>query len=366
MKSLVSHFALLLCVLISPIPCVAAEDAAFLSHSSTPQLVFDAHVDCIGRVLDRGDDLSDPSCGGQVDIPKWRAGHVNIVWVAVWVDPRRYPGDLAFHRATALIEAIRNEVKKHSRDLALCRSAQECARVAREGKIAIILGLEGGAALLDSPDLVSYFAKAGIRRITLTWRGNLSWAGSSQELNQSAVRTPRGLTETGLEILRKMNELGVVVDLSHASDLTAVQAMQFSKKPVIFSHSNARSLCNHPRNVSDALLRQLKENGGVIGVNFHSKFLRRPSIGDEITGKSAATIDDVVRHIEHIRDVAGIDHIGIGSDWDGDIVPARGLEDASKLPALFEALRAKGFTDDEIDKIAGRNFLRVLAENELP
>ncbi len=332
--------------------------------SNQPFIVFDAHEDPIGRLLDRGDDLSDPLASGQVDIPKWRAGKLNIVWLAIWVDPRRYSGQAAFDRANALIDRIESEVRRHRSILALCRTSDECLAAARQGKIAILLGLEGGEPLLGSPETLEHFCRRGIRRVTLTWRGDLSWAGSSQNWDQSAVRREKGLSDVGKQFVRKMNDLGIVVDLSHTSEATAKDVLRITEKPVIFSHSNCKALANHPRNVSDHLLKNLQLNGGVIGINFHTKFLTSPKRPFFFTQRAQPSIKTVADHIDHARRVAGIDHVGIGSDWDGDITPALGLKDASTLPKLWAVLRGRGYTEEEIRKVAGENFLRVLRENE--
>jgi membrane dipeptidase len=344
--------------------CVALCAAADPSEGVAPFPVLDAHVDPVGRLLNRGDSLADPDAGGQVDIPKWRTGGVNIVWVAIWVDPRRYPGEAAYEKANALIDALEQDVRAHRKDLELCRTAAQCQEAARRGKIALLLGLEGGEPLMSSPAVLDYFWRRGIRRVTLTWRGDLPWAGSSQNWDQSAVRRPKGLSELGEQLVRQMNQRGIVVDLSHTSELTARDAIAVSQRPVIFSHSNCKALCDHPRNVSDDMLRALRDNGGVIGVNFHSRHLVGNTLRAAVMPRRAATIEDVVRHIDHIREVAGIDHIGIGSDWDGDITPAVGLEDASRLPALWEALRRHGYSEEDIRKIAGANFLRVITANK--
>jgi membrane dipeptidase len=337
----------------------APGEAAPRANEPTPQLVIDAHVDPGWRILDFQQSLAEPD-DGQVGIPQWRAGGLTVVWVAIWVDPRRYAGPEALRRADALIDAVTADISRNSKDLVLCRTSRECLAAAQRRKIAILLGLEGGEPLLNSPEMVDYFWRKGVRRITLTWRGDMAWAGSSQQWDQTPVRSPKGLSDLGRRIIERMNMRGIVVDLSHTSELTAHQALEISRYPCIFSHSNCSALCQHPRNVSDDLLKQLAANGGVIGVNFHSKFLVRRSP----FSLRAASIEDVVEHIEHIRKVAGIDHVGIGSDWDGDILPARGLEDASKLPSLWQALRNRGYSPEDISKIAGGNFFRVLQANE--
>jgi membrane dipeptidase len=324
-----------------------------------PLLVMDAHVDPLPRVLDRGDDLGDESAGGQVDIPKLRRGGVNIVWFALWVDPRKFQGPAATQRAADLLAAFRRQVRRHGDDMVECRTAAQCRGAAASGKIAALVGIEGGIAINDDLRAIQQFCDAGARRMVLTWRGNLAWAGSSQSEDPS-----RGLSDFGRSVVREMNRLGMVVDLSHVSDRTFYDAIAVSRLPVIVSHSNARALAPHPRNVTDDMLRTLRDNGGVIGVNFFQTYLKPDPAEGWFARSGTGTLKDVLDQTDHMVRVAGIDHVGIGSDLDGDIRPARGLETAAKMPALFEGLRSRGYSESDIRKIAGENFLRVLEANE--
>lgn len=355
------RIAALLCaglLLITPASAqFARRDAARAPGPAGPAIVLDAHVDSLHRILDRGDDLSETLADGQVDLPKLRAGGVNAVWFALWVNPEKYKGEAATRRAVALMDALQTQVSRHSDVLVFCRTAADVRRAAAQGKIAALTGVENGLAINNDLRMIGAFHRMGVTRMVLTWRGNLPWAGSSQSDNPA-----RGLNAFGREVVREMNRLGMVVDLSHTSKQTSLDALEVSTLPVIFSHSNAAALSPHARNVDDDLLRRLRANGGVIGVNFYDAFLRGPR--RSIISRSKPDIGVVLDHVDHIVRVAGIDHVGIGSDWDGGITPVRGLEDVSRMPLLFEGMRQRGYSEADIRKVAGENFLRVLEANE--
>lgn len=323
--------------------------------------MLDAHNDVLLRLCDEGGDLAKPSRSAQVDIAKCRAGHLNAVWFGAWVNPVQYQGREAVSRTLSLIESLRQQVALHPNDLVLCDSALDVRQATASGKIAALLGIEGGIALADDPQMVDLYRRNHVRYITLTWRGNLSWAGSSQSEDPS-----QGLSPLGRQIIQEMNRVGMVIDLSHVSDQTFYDAIEISTKPVICSHSNTRALAPHPRNVSDDMLRRLRDNGGVIGVTFAHEFLEaapteKPRLFQK---KHFGTLEDVLDEIDHIVQVAGIDHVGLGSDWEGGMLSARGLESAAKMQALFDGLRKRNYSEEAINKIAGGNFLRVLEAND--
>lgn len=332
---------------------------------STPQapppIVFDAHQDCLRRVLERGDNLGQTYGDEQGNIAQWRKGNFNAIWLSVWVDPRKYQRTSAVAHAKQLIEARRQQVARNPTDLAICHTAADVRRTVAEGKIATLLGIEGGVAINNDLELISYYRQQGVRYMTLTWRGNLDWAGSSQSDNPTM-----GLTDFGRQVVHEMNRVGMVVDLAHVSDRTFFQALEETSRPVIVSHSNARLLSPHPRNVTDDMLRKLRDNGGVIGVNFSGDFLKVSASGDYTRRAGPANIQTVVEQVEHIVKVAGIDHVGIGTDYDGGIRPAQGLENAAAAPRLFAALRTRGFSETDLAKFAGENLLRVLAASDQP
>ncbi len=240
-------------------------------------------------------------------------------------------------------------------------SASDVERVFGSGRIASMMGMEGGHAIENSLGALRAFYHAGARYMTLTHGCTLDWADSSTDTARHG-----GLTAFGEEVVREMNWLGMLVDLSHVSPETMHDALDVARAPVIFSHSSAKALVDHPRNVPDEVLRRLPENGGVVMVTFVPSFINQEVSDYEGPDEEAprATLSDVADHIEHVRDVAGIDHVGIGSDFDGISSVPVGLEDVSTFPALFEELARRGWTDDELKKLAGENLLRVMREAE--
>jgi membrane dipeptidase len=329
-------------------------------------IVLDAHVDSLRRVLDRGDHLGERIADGQGDIAAWREGGVNVVWFAAWVNPAKYRGEAATQRALRLLGALREQARLYPQHLALCDSAAQCRAAVREGKIAALAGIEGGIAINNDLSLIARFRELGVRRMNLTWKGNLDWAGSSQPLPGGALpfSPNKGLNEFGRQVVREMNRVGMIVDLSHCSDKTFYDALAVSSRPVIVSHSNARALADHPRNVTDDMLRALRDNGGVIGVNFYREYLKSRDARGRWRTPDVETVLDQIDHI--VKVTGGTDTVGIGSDWDGDIKPALGLETAAQMPALLAGLERRGYSPQDIRKIAGENFLRVIEANDAP
>jgi len=240
-------------------------------------------------------------------------------------------------------------------------SASDVERVFASGRIASMMGMEGGHAIENSLGALRAFYRAGARYMTLTHGCTLDWADSATDTARHG-----GLTAFGEEVVREMNWLGMLVDLSHVSAETMHDALDVTRAPVIFSHSSARALVDHPRNVPDAVLRRLPDNGGVVMVTFVPSYVNQEVRDYEGPDEDAprATLSDVADHIEHVRDVAGIDHVGIGADYDGISSVPVGLEDVSTFPALFEELARRGWTDEELRKLAGENVLRVMREAE--
>lgn len=351
-----------------------------------PPIVLDAHVDVLLRLLDakKGRSLDEQGPAGQVNFANWKQGGVNAVIFAVWIDPRMYPGAKAVERAHEMIDCLEQQAARFPDRLVLCDTAEEVRKAAADGKIAALCGIEGGVAINNDLSLIEKFRQRGVRYMTLTWRGNLKWAGSSQPLTSpwDRVRQSRqgekeqqtapdqddlssgGLTEMGREVVREMNRVGMVVDLSHVSDQTFFDALAVTSRPVMLSHSNARARSGHPRNISDEMLRALAANKGVIGVNFWADLLEPEGRSRKDEGATSVTVETLLDMIDHIVKVAGVDSVGIGSDFEGMSSLPVGLETAAQMPALFEGLRRRGYSEEEIRKIAGENFLRVLAASE--
>lgn len=343
------------------------QTSATAQKSENPMIIADAHEDTLQRVVDKGEDLGSPMAGRQADIPKWRAGGVNVVCFAAWIDPRKYRGQEAVQRTKLLIEGLNAQVKRHPDALVLCDTAAECRAAASSGKIAAVLGIEGGTAINNDLSLIETYRKLHVRYMTLVWRGSLDWVGSSQPLDGHGTETPKGLNDFGRSVVREMNRVGMVVDLSHSSDQTAQDALQVSTRPVIFSHSNARALAPHPRNITDDMIRSLRTNGGFMGIAFADSFLApRVQHWGHDWFESSADVATALDHVDYVVKLAGAGAVGFGSDYEGDIDPAHGLETAAQMGALVEGLRKRKYSEENVRKITGGNFLRVLEANEKP
>lgn len=342
-----------------------------------PPIVLDAHVDILLRLRNprSSRSLDEPGPNGQANFANWRKGGTNAVFFALWVDPRQFKGEMATQRVDQLVGLFREQVQQYPDVLEACDSTDEVRRAIASGKIAALLGIEGGVAINNKLANIERFRRMGVRYMTLTWRGNLDWAGSSQTLNNPYRRgqvmqiaenpSKGGLTEFGHKVVAEMNRVGMVVDLSHVSDQTFFDAIKATKKPVMVSHSNARALSDHKRNVSDAMLRALKENGGVIGLALWYELLEPSGKGSKDAGAKKVTVETVLDQIDHVVKLAGIEHVGLGSDFEGmsDLPPD--LQTAAELPKIFEGMRKRGYSEADIRKFAGENFLRVLKANEV-
>jgi len=300
-------------------------------------------------------DIGAKSPKAQTDLGRLREGGVGAVFFAAWVaSSYAGTGNRAFKRAQQLIDTIRSDiVERHSKDFVLATTADEIEAAHKQGKIAALIGVEGGHAIEDSLAHLRELYARGVRYMTLTHTNTNNWADSSSDISDAAIQHHNGLTPFGKDVVREMNRLGMMVDVSHVADKTFWDALEVSRVPLIASHSNCRALANVPRNMTDEMIVALAKKGGVIQVSFYCNFLNTQK-------PPHATIDDVVAHIDHIRKIAGIDAIGIGSDFDGIECAPVGLEDVSKFPNLTRALLEKGYSAADIRKIYGANFLRVM------
>jgi membrane dipeptidase len=358
-------------------------------------IVVDMHDDTAQRFLDGKFDLGTRSTTGSIDIPRMREGNLSAIFFSIWM-PSKVTGPEAVHHARVQIDAVREQVRKHPADLVLATTAAEIREARKQGKIAALMGVEGGHMINSDLGVLRSYAALGVRYLTLTHSGNAEWADSSGD---KAVHN--GLTDFGKDVVREMNRLGVMVDISHVSDKTFYDALDVSKAPLIASHSSCRVICDAPRNMTDPMMKDLAAKGGVVQINYHVGFLSQefrdaekanPEInkaiaaevskrcgenegcqlieGDRITreyvdqGKLPRVgWTKIIEHIDHAVKVAGIDHVGLGSDFDGANMPY-GMEDATKLPHITEALLQKGYSEGDVKKILGENTLRVMAEVE--
>ena len=283
------------------------------------------------------------------DIPRLRAGGVGGQFWSVYV-PANMQGPAAVRATFEQIDVVHRMVRKYPDTFELALTAADVERIFKAGRIGSLIGMEGGHSIDNSLATLRMFYAAGARYMTLTHSTNIRWADSGTDMPKVA-----GLSRFGEEVVREMNRLGMLVDLSHTSADAMRDAIRVSEAPVIFSHSDARALNDHGRNVPDDVLQLVRRNGGVVMVTFVPGFLTS-------TGK--ATLADVANHMDHVRKVAGADHVGIGSDFDGiETVPV-GLEDVSKYPALTAELLRRGWPDDDVRKALGSNVLRVMRRAE--
>jgi membrane dipeptidase len=362
-------------------------------HFST--IVLDTHADTPQRFLFERFDLGHRDTEGHMDIPRMREGGLNAVFFSIW-SPSSTTGPRGVKRALALIDSVREQVRQHPQELALATTAEEVRRAHAQGKIAALMGMEGGHMIDNDLGMLRIYAALGVRYLTLTHTRNTDWADSSTDKPQH-----NGLTEFGKSVVREMNRLGMLVDISHVSDKTFYDALETSRAPMIASHSSCRALANVPRNMNDDMIRALAKKGGVIQINYHMGFLSPEyadatrSIQKEIEARDAeiekrygddlastlreqhrlrhqlvaegklphVSWEKIVEHIDHAVKLVGVDHVGLGSDFDGAMMP-EGMEDCSKLPRLTEALLHKGFSESDIRKILGENTLRAMAEAE--
>ena len=391
-------------MVLSPVLLRLLLGAALLAPSPPAQrlqnllsdlLIIDTHIDTPGYIVDEGYQLAEGHAYYQLDIPRLRRGRVGAVFFGVYVPPQDFPPQLWVTRTLECIDGLQEQVRRNSQDLEMASTADDIVRLHRTGKVAALLGLEGGQLISDSLPVLRDYYRLGVRYMTLTHFKTNDWADSSTD---QAVHN--GLSPMGRDIVREMNRLGMMVDISHVSDKTFYDALETSQAPVIASHSSMRALCNIPRNMSDDMLRALARNGGVVFINFNTAYLdekaaavfvrihdardreiadmlalnrgnpRRWEMERAIQQRYKAQlplvdISAVLRHIDHAVQTIGADHVGVGSDFDGvsGMVP-EGMEDVSKYPALVQGLIDKGYSDADIRKIMGENLLRVMRANE--
>ncbi len=329
-------------------------------------LLIDTHNDATSRTV-TGVDIGVASKAGHTDVPRLREGGVGAVFFAAYVAPTYAKDNHSANRALQMIDTVRHDiVAEHPKDFVLALTANDIVAAHKSGKIAALIGIEGGHAIEDSPRLIRDFYALGARYMTLTHTNTNSWADSSGDTGDTAIQHHNGLTDLGKQIVQEMNRVGMIVDISHVADKTFWDALETSKAPIFASHSSCRALCNVPRNMTDEMIVALAKKGGVIQINFNCGFLRQRSADteDSHTGRVRATLADVVAHIDHAVKIAGIDAVGIGSDFDGITCTPEGLDDVSKFPNLTRALLEKGYSAADIRKIYGGNTLRLMREVE--
>jgi membrane dipeptidase len=392
-------FALLLLATFSQAQTISPQARAI--HDSA--IVIDTHADTPQRFLDEGYDIgsTDPNDYGHISLDKAKAGNLGAEFFSIWVDPATNMGHFARHTLD-LIDSVYEQAAHHPDRMMMSFSVADIERAHREHKLAALMGIEGGHSLENDIHLLRDYYRLGVRYMTLSWSNTNEFADSSGDMDNSTVPHHNGLTEGGKQIVLEMNRLGMLVDISHVSDKTFWDAIAVTKSPVIASHSSARALTNHPRNMTDDMLRAVAKNGGVVQVNFYSAFVdetyrkaedaqkkekdaavkayieKLKSEGktptyldtDRIEREWAAKIprpplSSLIDHIDHVAKVAGIDHVGLGSDFDGVMgATPQGMDSAADLPKITQGLLDRGYSSDDIRKVLGGNLLRVFGEAE--
>jgi len=366
-------------------------DRAKKVHFSS--IVVDTHDDTTQRLVDGKFDIGRRDTNGSIDIPRMKEGNLSAIFFSIWMSSK-ITGHDAVKRALDQIDSVREQIRKHPDALVLATTAAEVRDARGQGKIAALMGVEGGHMIASDLGVLRSYAALGVRYMTLTHSGNCEWADSS-----TAKAGHNGLSDFGKDVVREMNRLGVIVDISHVSDKTFYDVLETSEAPVFASHSSCRAICDAPRNMTDQMIKDLAAKGGVIQINYHVGFLSqefrdaekaKPELEKEIQAEVAKRCGDnescqliegdnvvreyvkagklprvdwtkIIEHIDHAVKLAGADHVGLGSDFDGAMMPF-GMEDASKLPRITEALLQRGYSESDVRKILGENTLRVMTE----
>jgi membrane dipeptidase len=370
-------------LLCSPQEYEIARQARNLHFSS---LILDTHVDTTPKLLTEWK-FTEEHHAGHVDLPRMLKGGLNALFFSIWI-PGETRGPQAVNDALIRIAAVHKLAEDSPDKISLCVTADQVRQARRQGKIAALIGMEGGHMLNNNLSILRMYSLLGVRYLTLTHSVNADWADSSGD-----KAAHNGLTPLGKEIIQELNREGIIVDISHSSDKTFWDALEVSKAPLIASHSSCRALCSHPRNMTGNMIKALAAKGGVIQINYHVEFLddraaeyfkkaepvmrelaaeyvqkgKLEDLRQEITRRfgppPSISWERIVDHIDHAVKLVGAAHVGLGSDFDGAQMP-EGMEDVSQLPKITEALVRKGYPSSEIKMILGENLLRVLTDVE--
>jgi membrane dipeptidase len=365
--------------------------------------VIDTHADTPQRFLDGDFDIgsTDPTDKGHISLDKARAGNLGAEFFSIWVEPRTNQGHFSQHTLD-LIDSVYQQAARHPDRMIMAYSVADIERAHKEHKFAALMGIEGGHSIENDIHLLRDFYRLGVRYMTLSWSNTNEWADSSGDINDPKVQHHNGLTDFGKQVVLEMNRLGMMVDISHVADKTFWDTIAMTEAPVIASHSSARALANHPRNMTDDMLRAVAKNGGVVQVNFYSgfddpKFLeasqaqakerdaaievalaKKRAAGERVTYLDEDRVEaewlakiprppltSLIDQIDHVAKKAGVDHVGLGSDFDGvsGATPA-GIDSAADLPKITQALLDRGYSADDIRKVLGGNLLRVFRDVE--
>lgn len=312
-------------------------------------IVIDTHNDFIWKVLDKGADFRLKNDFTQSGLPRLKEGGVDVQVFAVWIplsETKR-----AFSFTVSQISRLKNIEDESSQDFEFAKTYEDIIRITNEKKICGLIGIEGGTAIEKNLDNINTFFEMGVRYIGLTWNNSNSISTSAKDAVEKGKTG--GLTDFGIQVIKRMNETGMLIDVSHLSEAGFWGVIENTTSPIIASHSNCYSINPHFRNLTDEQIKAIAKNGGYIGINFYDEFL------DKDGKQNGTTIEKVIEHIDYIKNLVGVDCIGLGSDFDGGIRAPSGLNDATYYPEITRLLVEKGYTEEEIRKILGLNFLRV-------
>jgi membrane dipeptidase len=362
-------------------------------------IVIDTHADTPQRFVDEHWNFTDPLNGGMLNYDSAKKGNLNAQFFSIWVDPHQYAANASARRTLELIDGTLEQVRKAPDELQLCLSSDDILAAHAHDKFAVLMGIEGGHSIEDSLGLLRDYYRLGVRYMTLTWSNSNNWADSSGDIDNPNVPHHSGLTLFGKQVIQEMNRLGMMVDISHVTDKTFWDTIAATRTPIIASHSSARALTQAGRNMTDEMLLAMKKNNGVVMVNFFPAFIdeqwrkawnaQKPerqkihevmeadyklkgvpvpyTASDKIDREFAAKIgrapfSSLIDHFDHVIKIAGIDHVGIGTDFDGIPVAPEGIDSAADLPKVTAALMARGYTAEDMKKLLGGNLLRVFRD----
>ncbi|MDX2031554.1 MAG: dipeptidase [Blastocatellia bacterium] len=363
------------CLLAVPaLPQDSAKEARLRKRAAQlhrQAIVIDTHNDVTSPLTDEGYDLGARDASGkiQTDIPRMKEGGLDAEFFAIYVASSYAREGGAARRALDMIDGVYEQVRRHPQSLEMAYTAADIRRIHRAGRAAALMGIEGGHAIEDSLSALRQFYRLGVRYMTLTHTNTNNWADSAGGINNPAEKKFGGLSEFGKEVVLEMNRLGMMVDVSHVGDETFWDCIETSQAPLIASHSSCRALTNVPRNLTDEMLQAIGKKGGVVMINFYNGFINteyaKPGGPPPAKAAETATLDMLMAHFDHAIKLAGIDHVGIGSDFDGvDGLLPGGMEDVSKLPTITYELLKRGYSEADVRKVLGENLLRVMADVE--
>ena len=367
-------------------------------HSSA--LIIDTHADTPGRFVDENFDLAQDAGHGYIDFNKIKVGDLGAEFFSIWVDPKDFKGK-EIKRALDMIDSVYEQARLHPDKMMMAFGTADIQAAHRQHKLAALMGVEGGHAIQGDIRVLRDYYRLGVRYMTLTWSNTNELGDSSGDLDNKDIQHYNGITPFGRQVVREMNRMGMMVDISHVADRTFYQALVSSRAPVIASHSSSRALTNAPRNMTDDMLVALARNGGVAQVNFYCGFIsqkwadgmkklkeekdpdyekvqslfmteRTPEMAKQLYEAEVVLekkvprppLSDLIDHIDHMVKIAGVDHVGIGSDFDGIDCSPQGIDSVADLPKITQALYERGYKAADIQKILGGNLMRVFTEVE--